>query len=203
MSEERTEDRAAMPPPGAADADQSGATVEALRREAEEHWNKYLRTAAELDNLRKRCARDVEAARKFGAERLAQAILPVRDSVEAGLAAADKADAATIVEGQRATLRLLDEALAGAGIREIHPLGEPFDPTKHEALSVSACRECTAEHRARGHPKGLRDQRSVAARRKGHRRAGRQLRTSLNSDASPHFGETDFSSGLLSVFGAE
>ena len=68
--------------------------------------------------------------------RCAQAILPVRDSIEAGLAAAERADAATMVEGQRATLRLLDEALAGAGIREIDPVGEPFDPTKHEALSV-------------------------------------------------------------------
>jgi molecular chaperone GrpE len=134
MSEERTEDRASLSP----DAEQTGtaATVEALRREAEEHWDKYLRTAAELDNLRKRCARDVEAARKFGTERLAQAILPVRDSVEAGLAASDTADPATIVEGQRAILRLLDEALAGAGVREIDPRGEPFDPTRHEALSV-------------------------------------------------------------------
>ena len=138
MSEERTEDRTAIPPPGAPDADQTeaAATVEALRREVDEHWNKYLRTAAELDNLRKRSARDVEAARRKGAERLAQAILPVRDSLEAGLTAAEMADAPTIVEGQRATLRLLDEALASAGIREIDPVGEPFDPTKHEALSV-------------------------------------------------------------------
>jgi molecular chaperone GrpE len=137
MSEERSEDDASMPPE-ASDAEQGGtaATAEALRREAEEHWDKYLRTAAELDNLRKRCARDVEAARKFGTERLALAILPVRDSVEAGLAAADTADPATIVEGQRAILRLLDQALNGAGVREIDPRGQPFDPTKHEALSV-------------------------------------------------------------------
>jgi molecular chaperone GrpE len=110
--------------------------VEALRREAEEHWNKYLRTAAELDNLRKRSAREIESARKFGAERLAQALLPVRDSLEAALAASDKADAATLIQGQEATLRLLDEALAAAGITEIVPEGEPFDPNKHEALSL-------------------------------------------------------------------
>jgi molecular chaperone GrpE len=110
--------------------------VETLRREAEEHWNKYLRTAAELDNLRKRSAREIEAARKFGAERLAQALLPVRDSLEAALATGAKADPATLLQGQEATLRLLDEALAGAGVTEIVPRGEPFDPTKHEALSV-------------------------------------------------------------------
>jgi molecular chaperone GrpE len=112
--------------------------VETLRREAEEHWNKYLRTAAELDNLRKRSAREIEAARKFGAERLAQALLPVRDSLEAALATGAKADPATLLQGQEATLRLLDEALSGAGVTEIVPRGEPFDPTKHEALSVLA-----------------------------------------------------------------
>ena len=62
-----------------------GSELEALRREADEHRDRYLRTAAELDNFRKRSARELDAARKFGAERLAQAILPVRDSVEAGL----------------------------------------------------------------------------------------------------------------------
>jgi molecular chaperone GrpE len=110
--------------------------LEALRREVEDHWNKYLRTAAELDNLRKRSAREIEAARKFGAERLAQALLPVRDSLEAALAAGANADPATLLQGQEATLRLLDEALVGAGVAEIVPRGEPFDPTKHEALSM-------------------------------------------------------------------
>jgi molecular chaperone GrpE len=112
------------------------AEAEALRREAEENWNKYLRAAAELDNFRKRTARDVEAARIGGAARLAQALLPVRDSLEAGLAASNAADPATLIEGQQATLRLLDEALAGAGVTEISPKGEPFDPNKHEALSL-------------------------------------------------------------------
>ena len=138
MSEERTEDRTAIPPPGAPDADQTegAATVEALRREVDEHWNKYLRTAAELDNLRKRSARDVEAARRKAQSDSPRRSCPFATASRPGLAAAERADAATIVEGQRATLRLLDEALASAGIREIDPVGEPFDPTKHEALSV-------------------------------------------------------------------
>jgi molecular chaperone GrpE len=110
--------------------------LDALRREAEDHWNKYLRTAAELDNLRKRSAREIEAARRFGAERLAQALLPVRDSLEAALAAGHKADPATVIQGQEATLRLLDEAFAAAGVTEIVPNGEPFNPSKHEALST-------------------------------------------------------------------
>jgi molecular chaperone GrpE len=110
--------------------------AEALRREAEENWNKYMRAAAELDNFRKRSARDVDAARRTGAERLAKGVLPVRDSMEAALASANKVDLKTLIEGQQATLRLLDEALAAADITEIDPHGEPFDPTKHEALSM-------------------------------------------------------------------
>jgi molecular chaperone GrpE len=108
----------------------------ALKREAEDFRDQSLRIAAELDNFRKRSARELENARKFGAERLAQALLPVRDSIEAGIAAAVTANTDAIVEGQRATLRLLDDALASAGVREIDPHGEPFDPAKHEALSM-------------------------------------------------------------------
>jgi molecular chaperone GrpE len=110
--------------------------VEALRREADEHRDRYVRAVADLDNFRKRSAREVDAARRFGAERLAQAILPVRDSLEAGLAAAEKAGQPALLDGQRATLRLLDEALTASGVREINPVGEPFDPNKHEALSL-------------------------------------------------------------------
>jgi molecular chaperone GrpE len=112
--------------------------LEAARREADEQRERYLRAVAELDNFRKRSAREIEAARRFGAERLAQAVLPVRDSLEAGLAAADQAGSSALAEGQRATLRLLDEAFGANGIREIDPKGERFDPSKHEALSLVA-----------------------------------------------------------------
>ena len=142
MSGEEMSDQAQQPADGADDTDDTPndpqALVEAARREAEDNRNKYLRVAAELDNLRKRSAREIDAARKFGAERLAQAILPVRDSIEAALATADRADLKTLIEGEQATLRLLDEALGGAGITVIDPHGEPFDPAKHEALSLLA-----------------------------------------------------------------
>lgn len=127
MNEEHTDT-------GAPDA--GDPAVEALRREADENRERYLRTAAELDNLRKRSAREVDMARKFGAERLAQAVLPVRDSLEAGLTAAEKAGLGAQFEGVRATLRLLDDAFGAAGIREIDPKGQPFDPNRHEALSL-------------------------------------------------------------------
>ena len=115
--------------------------LEALQAKAQAHWNQYLRTAAELENLRKRSARDVENARKFGVERLIAAILPVRDSLEAALKAASDADPSsfeleTILEGERATLRLLDQALEAVGVDEIDPDGQPFDPEHHEAMSM-------------------------------------------------------------------
>jgi molecular chaperone GrpE len=110
--------------------------IEALRAEARENWEKYLRAMAEIDNVRKRGQREVENARRFGVERLAAALLPVRDSIEAALASADNVDVATVLEGERATLRLLDEALEAAGVREIDPQGEVFDPTKHEAMTT-------------------------------------------------------------------
>lgn len=115
--------------------------IETLRQQAAENWNNYLRVVAELDNLRKRSARELESARRYGAERLVAAILPVRDSLEAGLKAATEAEAesvdlASLLEGERATLRLLDQALEAAGIAEIDPEGEPFDPERHEAMSM-------------------------------------------------------------------
>jgi molecular chaperone GrpE len=124
------------------DADAEAAVddeIESARAEAAENWNKYLRAVAEIDNLRKRHARDVENARRFGVERLAAGLLPVRDSLEAALKAAGdggSVDVATLLEGDRATLALLDQALDGAGIVEIDPEGEPFDPEQHEAISM-------------------------------------------------------------------
>jgi molecular chaperone GrpE len=131
MNEDQTESAPESP-------DLPSPELEALRREVEEHRDGFLRAVAELDNLRKRSAREVDAARKFGAERFAQAVLPVHDSLEAGLVASEKAGQPALLDGQRATLRLLDEAFSAAGIREINPLGELFDPNKHEALSLVA-----------------------------------------------------------------
>ncbi|HEY5624682.1 MAG TPA: nucleotide exchange factor GrpE [Gammaproteobacteria bacterium] len=110
--------------------------LERAQAEAKEIRERYLRLAAELDNVRKRAARELENARKYGLERLAQALLPVRDSLEAGVAAADNADAAALLEGKRATLRLLDAALEQAGIHVVDPEGEPFDPACHEAITT-------------------------------------------------------------------
>ena len=110
--------------------------LDVARQEANENLERYLRLAAELENLRKRSARELENARKYGLERLAQSLLPVRDSLSAGVANAENADVDVLLEGKRATLRLLDAALEQVGIVELDPEGEPFDPARHEAITL-------------------------------------------------------------------
>ena len=87
-----------------------GPLQEALSK-AEDHWNQYLRTAAELENVRKRAARDQENARKYGIEKFAGELLTVLDSLEAGLEAGANASAEDLLAGKEATLNLLRSTL--------------------------------------------------------------------------------------------
>lgn len=106
------------------------------RQKAEENWDRYLRAAAEVENVRKRAARDVEHARKFALENFGKDLLAVCDSLEIGLAATADSDAASIREGSEATLKLLLQTLQRFGIEEVLPEGEPFDPEFHEAMTM-------------------------------------------------------------------
>lgn len=110
--------------------------LDELQARADENWDRYLRTAAELENVRKRAARDVESAHKFALERFGKELLAVKDSLELGLATADKADVGSLLDGSKATLKLLSNALQKFGIEEVDPVGEPFDPEFHEAISM-------------------------------------------------------------------
>jgi molecular chaperone GrpE len=110
------------------------ALAEAEER-AKNHWGQYLRAVADLDNVRKRAQKDIEAANRYGLEKFAQELLPVRDSLELAVQNADKAaDTQSLKQGQQATLQLLAKALEKLGIVTISPLGEPFDPSRHEAM---------------------------------------------------------------------
>jgi molecular chaperone GrpE len=102
---------------------------------ARSHWEQYLRAVADLENVRKRAARDIEAANRYGLERFAQELLPVRDSLELAVQNAG-ADARSLAEGQEATLKLLNKALEKLGVTVIDPLGEPFDPARHDAMMM-------------------------------------------------------------------
>jgi molecular chaperone GrpE len=101
---------------------------------ARSHWEQYLRAVAELENVRKRAQRDVEAANRYGLEKFAAELLPVKDSLELALQNAGRTDPAGAREGLDATLQLLSRALERLGVTLIDPLGEPFDPARHEAM---------------------------------------------------------------------
>lgn len=124
--------------PGRPDEDGAEVTaeLEAAKSRAEENWERYLRAAAEVENVRKRATRDVEHARKFALESFARDLLDVSDSLEMGLEAAESADANAIAEGSAATLRLLSKTLERYGVAVVDPEGEPFDPELHEAMSM-------------------------------------------------------------------
>jgi molecular chaperone GrpE len=103
---------------------------------ADENWDKYLRAVAELDNVRKRASRDVENAHKFALERFATDLLAVCDSLEMAIATGDEASVESLMEGSEATLKLLGSVLQRFGVEEVDPLGEPFDPELHEAMTM-------------------------------------------------------------------
>ena len=102
---------------------------------ADENWERYVRAAAELDNVRKRASRDVENAHKYALERFGKELLAVKDTLEMGLAVED-ASIESLLEGSNATLKLLGTTLERFGIVEVDPAGEPFDPEFHEAISM-------------------------------------------------------------------
>ena len=107
----------------------------AAQAKAHENWERYVRAAAELDNVRKRASRDVENAHKFALERFGKELLAVKDTLEMGLAVED-ASVESLLEGSNATLKLLATTLERFGIVEVDPAGEPFDPELHEAISM-------------------------------------------------------------------
>ncbi len=115
---------------------ESPSELEIAQAKADENWDRYLRTAAELENVRKRSSKDVENAHRYALERFGRELLAVKDSLEMGLLAADNASVESLLEGSTATLKILGSTMQQFGIEEVDPSGEPFDPTLHEAISM-------------------------------------------------------------------
>ena len=112
------------------------AQLAAADARAKQSHDQYLRSLAEMENVRKRAQRDVEAANRFGLERFAQELLPVKEGLDLAVENAPKADRDSLAAGQLATQQLLSKAFERLGIVELDPVGEPFDPTQHEAMMV-------------------------------------------------------------------
>lgn len=127
---------AAMPAPGAAAEQDLLAKLAEAEAAAKQAQEQYLRCLAEMDNVRKRAQRDIEAANRYGLERFAQELLPVKEGLDLAVDNADKADRDSLAAGQAANRQLLARAFERMGIVELDPLGEPFDPEQHEAMLV-------------------------------------------------------------------
>jgi molecular chaperone GrpE len=108
--------------------------LEAAREQVIQQREQVLRAAAELDNIRKRAARDVEQAHRYALEKFVQELLPALDGLEMAVATGARADAASLAAGQEATLKLLQKALERFAVITLDPQGEPFDPARHEAM---------------------------------------------------------------------
>lgn len=123
------------PQPEAASEGGLAEQIERLKAELDQLRADALRERADLDNQRKRMAREIEQARKFANERLLAELLPLFDSMEAGLAAA--ADNDPLREGMELTLRQLHRIAENNGLVEIAPApGDTFDPERHQAMSM-------------------------------------------------------------------
>ncbi|MBI2969155.1 MAG: nucleotide exchange factor GrpE [Gammaproteobacteria bacterium] len=137
-------------PPGAAAGD-AAADVEAelseidrLRQEIEslkgglaEYRDQSLRAQAELENFRKRTARDVENAHKYALDRFIAELLPVVDSIDLGIDASVTAgDIEGLREGMNLTRKKFLDTLEKFGVKALDPQGEKFDPDRHEAIST-------------------------------------------------------------------
>jgi len=121
----------------ATDPDALQALLEDARNKADSHWDQCLRLQADIDNLRKRNERDLVNAHKFALEKFAVDLLPVKDSLEMGLAAAgENADVAGLKEGGELTLKMLISVMDKYNINEVNALNEIFNPEYHEAMSV-------------------------------------------------------------------
>lgn len=117
------------------DQNPQAAELEALRAEVAQLRSESLRERADLENQRKRLARDIETARKFANERLLGDLLPVIDSLEAGLAV--RGDTAQhLREGMELTLKQLLKVATDNGLVAVDPAGMPFDPDRHQAMSM-------------------------------------------------------------------
>ena len=126
------------PSPANPAADAGGDLEEQLRRAeraAREHQEAWLRAKAEADNIRKRAKAEIEGAHKFAVEKLAAELLPVKDSLEAALAA-ENATIDSMKSGVQLTLKQLVAVFERFHLTEVNPVGQKFDPHRHQAIST-------------------------------------------------------------------
>ena len=128
-SEAQTEERS---------IEELSAALDAARAEIEDSRDQVLRARAELENLRRRHAQELEKAHKFALDGFVRELLQVRDSLELGCNAAQEAsaDVDKLREGTELTLKLLGDVMEKFGVGVVDPTNQPFDPEFHQAMSM-------------------------------------------------------------------
>jgi molecular chaperone GrpE len=149
VSKKKNEDKGLTPPPGEEGAPteipaESGEETEvslekeltASQEEARRNWDLFLRARADLENFRKRAQREKEDLAKFANEKILREILPVVDNLERALEHVGSETGAgdSLAEGVEMTLKQFARVLDNFGVKPVTAVGEPFDPSRHEAM---------------------------------------------------------------------
>lgn len=112
--------------------------LEKLKQKVDENMELAMRAKAELENVRRRAEKDVASAHKFGTEKMVNELLPILDCLDQGLqtAKSGQSDANLLIQGTELTIEMFTKALSKFNVSIINPLNQPFDPSKHEAISM-------------------------------------------------------------------
>ena len=124
------------------------AQLEAAKAEAAANYDKFVRAMADLENYRRRTIREKDDLRTTATGRVLEDIFPVLDNLALAITAAKQpnADVKSLVGGVDMVLSQLKTALSNHGLKEINPVGQPFDPHQHEAISHQPSNEVKEEH---------------------------------------------------------
>ncbi len=112
-------------------------------KKATENWDKALRIQAEMENLKRRTQKDLENAHKYGLEKFAKELLSVIDSLELGIQASssDNPEVKALREGSELTIKQFESVFAKFNIEAIDPIGQPFNPELHQAMTTQPSAE--------------------------------------------------------------
>jgi molecular chaperone GrpE len=162
-----------MPGEGSTEVENLRRELEAKELEARQNYDRLLRQAAELENFKKRAAKEKEDAIRYGNESLLKDLLPVVDNLERAVSYAEGGgNGKPLLEGVDMVLKSFLDVLAKHGVKQISAQGQPFDPQKHEAIAQIETEEFS--------PNTI-----VAEHHKGYFLLDRLLRPSLVSTAKP------------------
>ena len=137
-------------------------------QKVKDQQDSVIRAKAEMENVRRRATQDVEKAHKFALDKFAEGLLPVIDSMELAISHADKEDEALqpMIEGVELTLKSMLSTIEKFGLTPIDPTDQPFDPEKHQSMSMQAV-------------EGVAANQVIAVMQKGYELNGRLIRPAM------------------------